>query len=344
MIQRGAPLRFVAVMLSLWGVGRAVWLIGGQIDTAAVASRPAFAPHAPNFAPVSDTSVPALLAWMPLISKSNPQDAQLTLDLPPASSFAEAESPPLPLLAEANFQRVSRSEILTPSAPTPSPRLDLDQAVRTASRWSGSAWVYVRDNSAGRSLAALGQLGGSQAGARLRWRVNPGEQLRTALYGRLSSPIDRASGAEAAFGAEWHPLPGRPVWIAAERRVALGSEGRDAWSAYAAGGVWKPGLPMGMTLDGYAQAGVVGVKRRDLFADGALRLSRPVSPNHGPHLGAGVWGAVQPGVSRIDIGPHARLPLKVAQQPMSISADYRIRVAGDAKPGSGVAVTLASDF
>jgi hypothetical protein len=226
----------------------------------------------------------------------------------------------------------------------PSPRLDLDHAVTAASRWSGSAWVFVRDQSGTRSLAARGQLGGSQAGARLRWRLNSGAQLRTAFYGRLSSPLDDRSGAEAAIGAEWHPLAGQPLWIAAARRIAVGKQGRNAWSAYVAGGVWKPDLPMGVTLDGYAQAGIVGAKQHDLFVDGAMRISRPIGTEQGPRIGAGVWGAAQPGVARLDIGPHARIPLKVARQPFSISADYRVRVAGDATPGSGVAVTLASDF
>jgi hypothetical protein len=337
MIRQGAPLRFVAAMLSLWGMGRAFWLIGAQIETPAIASRPTQAGQGetrPSLASVA-------LRWLPSPFEKREHGTRLMVALPPAAPPYRPDIAPQPVLLALVPARDQR-EILTPTAP--SPRLDLDHAVRSASRWSGSAWVYAREGSGARSLAALGQLGGSQAGARLRWRLNPSDQLRTALYGRLSSPLEAASGAEAALGVEWHPLPGQPVWIAAERRVALGRQGRNAWSAYAAGGIWKPGLPLGFTLDGYAQAGVVGAKRRDLFADGALRVSRPVASANGPHLGAGVWAAAQPGVARVDVGPHARLPLTVAKQPFSLSADYRIRVAGDAVPGSGVAVTLASDF
>lgn len=340
MIERGAPLRFMAAMLSLWGLGRAVWLIGAPIETPAAASKPPFALHIP----AKSMPAPALLAWLPSFQANHGPPAGLMVDLPPSPYSLETSWPAAAAFDETVAQRVSYDEILTPSTPSPSPRFNLDEAVRSASRWSGSAWVYAREGGGGRSLAALGQLGGSQAGGRLRWRINPGDQLRAALYGRLSGPLGDSSGAEAAFGAEWHPLPGRPFWIAAERRIALGKQGRDAWSAYAAGGIWKPGLPYGLTLDGYAQAGVVGAKRRDLFADGALRLSRPVFGEHGPRLGAGMWGAAQPGVARLDIGPHARIPFEVAKQPISLSADYRIRVAGDAEPGSGVAITLASDF
>jgi hypothetical protein len=339
MIQQGAPLRFVATMLALWGAGRAFWLMGEPVIAPAAASRPT--PVSENEAASSFTSV--ALQWLPSFPQKTERGPQLTVALPPAAP-AQAPTMSAPPIVLAMAPARDQPEILTPTAPSPAPRLDLDQAVRSVSRWSGSAWVYAREGSGARSLAALGQLGGSQAGARLRWRLNPSDQLRTALYGRVSGPLEDASGAEAAFGVEWHPLPGQPVWIAAERRVALGKQGRNAWSAYAAGGIWKPGLPMGFTLDGYAQAGVVGAKRRDLFADGALRVSRPLASPKGPQLGAGVWGAAQPGVARVDVGPHARLPLSVAKQPFSISADYRIRVAGAAAPGSGVAVTLASDF
>jgi hypothetical protein len=337
MMEQGAPLRFIVAMLSLWGAGRAFWLIDAQVTSPAAASSPK-----PTDGGSGAGIVTAVLQWLPSFSGGAGRGTELSLALPPAPSLQSRRETATPLLTALAAR--NDPEILTPAAPSPSPRLDLDQAIRSASRWSGSAWVYAREGSADRSLAALGQLGGSQAGARLRWRINPGDQLRTALYGRLSSPLEDASGAEAAFGAEWHPLPGQPVWIAAERRVALGRQGRNAWSAYAAGGIWKPGLPLGLTLDGYAQVGVVGAKRRDLFADGALRLSRPIASAQGPRLGAGIWGAAQPGVARVDVGPHARVPLKVAKQPFSISADYRVRVAGHAAPGSGMAITVASDF
>ena len=341
----GAPLRFIVLLLTAWGGGRAVWLLSPS-GTAAIASRPAPAGHV---APRAAKATP-LLNWAAFPQAQRRSPMQLTLLLPPPAPIPVPliwdDDTAQPMFVTAAMTAAAESELLTPTGPSQPdpPRLDLDEAVKTASRWSGSAWTFVRQGSGGRSLAALGQLGGSQAGAVARWRINPGDQIRTALYGRVSSPLDNGRGAEAAIGAEWHPLPGQPIWIAAERRVAIGKEGRDAWSAYVAGGVWKPGLPLGLTLDAYAQAGVVGAKQRDLFADGAARLSRPVAGDNSPRIGGGVWAAAQPGVSRVDIGPHARVPLKVSRQPLSLSADYRVRIAGDARPGSGVAVTLASDF
>ncbi len=340
MRREGAPLRFAVIVLSLWGAGRAFWLIPSVVETPAIASQPEIYGEAEG-----KTSIPMIARnWAARFFLADEAPQQLTLSLPAATPRQPIMSDHAPALLQTAAANADQPEFLTPVPPAASPRLDLDTAVRAASRWSGSTWMFVREGSDGRALAATGQLGGSQAGARVRWRVNSGEQLRTALYGRLSSPLDDVDGAEAAIGGEWHPLPGKPIWIAAERRVAIGKQGRNAWSAYVAGGVWKPGLPMDLTLDGYGQAGVVGAKRRDLFADGAVRLSRPVASEQGPRVGAGMWGAAQPGVARLDVGPHARVPIKVAKQPFSISADYRVRVAGDAAPGSGVAVTLASDF
>ena len=97
-------------------------------------------------------------------------------------------------------------------------------------------------------------------------------------------------------------------------------------------------LPAGFRPDTYAQAGVV--RSRDFFADGALRASRPVGG--GLSLGAGAWGAAQPGVSRLDVGPSALLRMPTLGA--AISADWRFRVAGNAQPGSGPAFTLSTDF
>lgn len=337
----GAPLRFILTVMALWGGGRAVWLMSG-FETAAIASRS----ESSGFIGMVSGASSALPVWLASsTSVQRPSPMQLTLALPPPAPATDGQDFTQQPYLNASLAASNLTELALPLSPaTPAPRLDLDQAVNAASRWSGSAWVFVRDRSRGRSLAALGQLGGSQAGAVARWRINPGSRLRTAIYGRVSTPLENHHGAEGAVGLEWHPLPGQPVWVAAERRIAFGNQGRDAWSAYVAGGFWRSGLPLNLTVDAYAQAGVVGVKRRDLFADGAARMSRPIAAEGSPRIGAGVWAAAQPGVARVDIGPHARLPLKVSGQPFSISADYRVRVAGDARPGSGVAVTLASDF
>jgi hypothetical protein len=131
------------------------------------------------------------------------------------------------------------------------------------------------------------------------------------------------------------------VWITAERRIQLGryGGGRDAFALFAEGGIYDRPMPWDFTLDGYVQAGIVGLSSRDLFADGAATFTRPVY--HQFSAGFGVWGAVQPGLYRIDAGP--RLTMTVRRN-VRVHLDWRQRLAGNAQPGSGPVLTLAGDF
>lgn len=212
--------------------------------------------------------------------------------------------------------------------------------------WSGSAWAFVRQGSGPDTLATAGQLGGSQAGARIAYRFDPGVPL--AAFGRLSAPIEGSPGAEAAIGLDWQPARAVPVRVSVERRIALDRGGRDAFAALAAGGVDNKPLPGGLRLDGYAQAGVVGARRRDLFADGGARAGRPFSLSPGGRasltVGGGLWGAAQPHVSRVDVGPSAALRLPIGNSGIVAAADWRFRIAGNARPGSGPALTIGVDF
>jgi hypothetical protein len=213
-------------------------------------------------------------------------------------------------------------------------------AAAASKRWSISAWAFVRRGDS-RALAAEGLLGGSQAGIRFAYRLNRDEAHPLALSFRLSAPMRRAAAAEGALGLDWKPARGLPVHFLAERRQALGREGRSAFAVTLYGGVSE--APLGpFRVDGYAQAGIVGARSRDPFADGSLRVSIPL--NGRARVGAGAWAAAQPGLARLDIGPQAALTLPVAGRAVTLAADWRLRLAGDAEPGSGPTLTLATDF
>jgi hypothetical protein len=94
-------------------------------------------------------------------------------------------------------------------------------------------------------------------------------------------------------------------------------------------------------IEAYGQAGLVGVDKPDLFADGAIRASTPLGP---VEAGAGAWGGAQPGAARFDIGPQASIRLPIGRTAIRASAEWRFRVAGDAAPDSGPAFTLSTDF
>jgi hypothetical protein len=205
--------------------------------------------------------------------------------------------------------------------------------------WEAEAYLFYRPDGHQTSLAAGGQLGGSQFAARVAWRPGGGP---IGLTMRAYAPIG-ARGAEVAAGIDLHPLANVPFRISIERRQRLDAQGRNAWSAYAAGGFYRAHGPA--ELDGYGQAGIAGTQRRDGFVDGALRIGyRLPIRKVAPILGAGLWGAAQPGVARLDIGPRAALRVPMGPHILSASIDGRFRLAGDARPGSGAAFTLAADW
>jgi hypothetical protein len=220
-------------------------------------------------------------------------------------------------------------QAVAPGLPTASPR----------NRFSVSAWSLMRGDGAP-SLASGGQLGGSQIGMRLFYTPGPKQFAFTA---RISAPLSRPTGREAAVGIA---LRGRNVGLIAEQRISLDKGGRDAPAVLAYGGVSDVVLPAGLKLDGYAQAGVVGINAPAAFIDGAIRVERTVlkAAKSSLAIGAGAWGGAQPGVSRLDVGPQIVAHLSVADTNLRVSAEWRQRVAGTAAPSSGPSVTVGFDF
>lgn len=233
---------------------------------------------------------------------------------------------------------VSLPPATLPAATATVPSLPQLAAPPKFDRLQLTAWALLRGKealgAAPRSLASGGTLGGSQAGARLTYRFS--DQLAASL--RTTSAVG-TSQSEVAAGVRLTPFASIPLWITAERRQAIGNYGgRSAFALFAEGGLYGETL-WGANIDGYAQAGVVGIRDRALFADGALTFTRPVYRQ--VSAGLGVWGGIQPGVYRIDAG--ARVSYRVRPN-VRVHVDWRQKLAGSAAPGSGPAVTLAGDF
>lgn len=236
--------------------------------------------------------------------------------------FAAAETVgPPPGLAPVTAQA-------TPSLAPLAPRKGFD-------RLSVSSWASVRSELGPDSLANSGTLGGSEAGARLMWRYDP----RLAVTLRTSAPVNNQRGMEGALGVGYQPFTTVPVAFTLERRRAFQAYGRNAFALFAEGGVYGRPAPWQMTLDGYFQAGIVDFNNPDWFVDAQLAMSRPVWRNFS--AGFGAWGGAQPGLNRLDVGPRLTVGLR---RGMRAHADYRLHVAGNARPGSGAALTLAADF
>lgn len=245
------------------------------------------------------------------------------LDEWPLSRMASAASSPL------------RSSVAAPaqSLPVAPNRSGIDRLQLTA-------WALLRAQSAGmagtQSLASGGSLGASQAGARLTYNFT--RQIAASF--RATNDVGRRGG-EVAAGLRVQPLAGIPLWINAERRQQVGKYGggRSAFALFFEAGLWDRPMPLHFLLNSYLQGGVVGARRRDRFVDGELTLTRPVYKQFS--AGFGIWGGAQPGVYRVDAGP--RVTMRVRNN-LRVHFDWRQRLAGNAVPGSGPAVTLAGDF
>lgn len=211
-------------------------------------------------------------------------------------------------------------------------------------RWSGAAWmIWRRDGGA----FDRPMLAGSQTGVRIDYALAPGSALRPALYGRVGSALDAPAAAEVATGVAIRPRLPIPVSFALERRQAISRGGRNDLAMLVAGGINPTAIGHGLRIDGYGQAGIVGIEERDAFIDGRVTVERPVTgPTDGPTLavGASVWGGAQPGTSRLDVGPQASLRLRLGGASVRLGAEWREQVAGNATPGSGPALSLGTDF
>jgi hypothetical protein len=309
---------------------------------------PATADAATNFAPagmsyVQPQVLPAsgrtviLPVYYP--STSAPAAARLTELLPePRRQFYS----PIPALDEWPLSRLASASMPPLRSSVVSPAQSLPASLKRGGidRLQLTTWALLRSQSAGvagtPSLASGGTLGASQAGARLSYNFT--RQIAATL--RSTSEVGRRGG-ELAAGVRIQPVRGIPLWIDAERRQRIGryGGGRSAFALLFEGGVYDRPMPLHFLLDTYLQGGVVGFHSRDGFIDGGLTLTRPVYKNFS--AGLGVWGGAQPGVYRVDAGP--RVTMRVRNN-VRVHFDWRQRLAGNAAPGSGPAVTLAGDF
>ena len=215
-------------------------------------------------------------------------------------------------------------------------------------RWSFDAWAFWREDTTTPITSGRPSYGRSQAGGILRYRPWPGSRWQPAIHLRTSWALDGAREREVALGASARPLPSVPVAIAAEARYFDGSQGSEVRpAAYAVTQMPPAELPLGLRGEVYAAGGYVGGRNATAFVDGQARVDRRViglTDNAEFRLGAGTWGGAQAEGGRLDVGPTASLPFSLGRISGRASADYRLRVAGDAEPASGPAITVSIGF
>jgi hypothetical protein len=270
------------------------------------------------------------LTVMPLAEDQRDADTR-ALTLPPTSGEANSTNS-LKDLFDAPKDIVDHPPILLPPSQFRRPSVAV------------SAWMLMRGSEGAGGLASNGQLGGSQTGARLLVPLMAsGKSAQIALSGRISSPLRGIAGKEAALGIAMKPSKNLPLELIGERRIGLDRSGRDAFAFTAVAGISDKPLGAGWVLSAYGQTGIVGLKSRDAFADGALRIERETGTSK-LRIGVGIWAAAQPGVSRIDIGPRVAHPLRIGGANTTVGAEWRQRIAGNAAPGSGAVIVIGGDF
>ncbi len=332
---RGRPLRFVAIVAVGWVAMRVIllWPEGATLPQAIEEALPLRTAQAA--APPIDVPISRSVGTRPI---TGVRQIHAVATLRPAVLTDIGAAPvSLAMLNLVSFgeERPAAGPVVQ-TARIPAPPAML--APRAApNRWQASAWFVTR-----RGAGAGGaMLGGDQAGLRLARTLD--RRGRLALYARASAPLS-GSGRELALGVEWQPWRA-PMRFMAEQRIAL-DRGKSGPAVAVVAGVTGVDLPFAFELEAYGQAGAVKRARVDPFADGAVRVTREVAAAGDARLalGAGTWGAAQREAARIDIGPTAVTSLPVSGQTLRIAVDWRERVAGNARPGSGPALTLGADF
>lgn len=336
---RGRPLRFVAVVAVAWIGGRAALLWtwaeeapvvqairrvapagkGGTIVRSAVAAEEKAAP-------------PRAFGWR--IRRFAPAPV---LRAHPASAAPARRAPGEgPAMFVPPFFEVAENRVPAPHvAREQTLPLVLPAAPPASGRWQASGWLALRPGQGIGEAPGGGQIGGSQAGLRLVRVLD--RRHRIAAFARLAGPL-AGRGAEATAGLEWQPLP-VSVRLVAERRFGLdGIPGGTGIGLV--GGIDR--RVAGFRIEGYGQAGAVWRSRSEPYADGALRITRAVLPRI--EAGAGFWGAAQRDAQRLDVGPSVSFTIPAEGRTLRATLDWRQRVAGDARPGSGPALTLGADF
>jgi hypothetical protein len=208
--------------------------------------------------------------------------------------------------------------------------------------FAGSSWMLLRSSPSRQSLATQGQLGGSQLGAQAMASLMQNKSLRLDGFARATSPIQTAQGQEIAIGIRVSNQAPVLLALQIERRLALDKGGRSAFAITGIAAVNEYSLAKTVNLRGYIQTGVVGLSKRDAFVDGHAVIDMPIKKDR-VTAGLGLWGAAQPGLSRVDVGPEIRIRPK-AMPKSAIALQWRHRVAGDAVPDTGVALVVGADF
>lgn len=360
---RGEPLLFLTAVVAGWILARIATFspLWTEVPTEVIqASTPMLSAPSIEFSLRAGHEIAQLhkfverrtLSWESEAPMAPPNSSVGAVSIIPAS-VGQAIGPLLrgPALA-LSAPRPNDADELTESQ-GPRPGLKTETTVREFERedaqvrWSADGWLLLRRDTSSPFLSDRPSYGRSQAGAVVRYRLVPASPLRPEAHLRASAALAGARERELAAGLSARPLSGVPVRLIAEARVSETGRGtRVRPAAYAVSEFPPLPLPLGARAEAYVQAGYIGGAFATAFADGQARIERPLARVGETEVsaGGGAWGGAQKGSARIDIGPTAAVTFRLGDARARVAADYRFRVAGDAEPSSGPALTLSAGF
>lgn len=357
--RRGQPLLALALVLVGWIAGRALTLRHDALTepptiTASAPPLPRQPLHARQVLPTPRARPqPPMTSITPLQASVRPAAAASTgPSLPAATPVVPLFLPQHPLLvplpprtavvAPARSQPADPQEFYEPLVPKDDPR------------WSGENWLLMRAGSGSAAQApGAASYGASQAGAIVRYRFGKGEPQDSYGYLRTSLAINApGKDKEVALGLGIRPVRRLPVRALVEAR--LQDTTRSSMQVRPVATLitelpWQR-LPHGFRLEAYGQAGYAGGKGATAFFDAQALLDHPVrrvvSRNGDLRAGVGMWSGGQEGAVRLDVGPRVAFRLEGGKLvgPTRVALDWRFRIAGNARPGSGPTMTVTSAF
>lgn len=250
--------------------------------------------------------------------------AQMTSQKPMAFQAAIA---PAPYISSVNSVTLS---------PFP---IEPNVAAPKTGRFGFYAYSFWRQGT-GPAPLGVSQYGGGQSGIITTYHIG----RRLSLLARATIAHENIREREIAAGMRWLPNAKVPISMTIERRFR--NSEADVFAAYAAGGKSGVTLPLQMKLEAFGQAGVISGRGGGYFFDTQARAEREILGlgRFPVTAGGGIWAGGQKGVSRIDIGPTIGTKIKIGEGSFRLNADWRFRVAGNARPGNGPAVTLSTSF
>lgn len=320
----------------------------GQPVNAAGGPRAASLAHEPRVAPAAPPAWPAVAS--PLLVAPSAEPSSLPSATERASTPRVAAGHQLLFMAG-----LAQLPMATIAGAGPAPKAEPARQPLPG-HWSADAWLLLRRGGNGFNLPGAGlpganlpsgAYGASQAGAVIRYRLAPASGHRPALYLRATSALQAPRGEEVAAGLSVRPLPRVPLAAMVEARATRTMTRTVVRPAAAVVSELPPyDLPLGLRAEAYAQAGYVGGRGATAFVDGQARLERRLVSAGRWQLraGGGTWGGAQKGAKRLDVGPTATLDVPLGPVNGRLAADWRFRVAGNAAPTSGPALTLSAGF